>query len=142
MSFRVKGVKPVIEKSIPCYYFTDRISPCARRHKCPFRASRAQPALLFWSIVSPLSRKSHGFARMLRSTLFSHGLVEMTATFRCTMLRNLALTLPDLTANIFFSLSFQPSEQRERVEKSRSNAADKIAPRGLKKRAAPFYKDL
>ncbi|HIR67024.1 MAG TPA: hypothetical protein IAB94_03120, partial [Candidatus Coproplasma avicola] len=45
-------------------------------------------------------------------------------------------TLPDLTANIFFSLSFRPSEQRERVEKSWGNAADKIAPRGLKNRAA------
>ena len=70
----------------------------------------------------------------MRQTEF--GLVEMTATFRCIMLRNLALTLPDLTANIFFSLSFRPSEQRERVEKSRGNAADKIAPRGLKNRAA------
>ena len=39
--------------------------PQTRRHKCLFYASRAQPALHFLGIASPLSRKSHGFARVL-----------------------------------------------------------------------------
>ena len=39
--------------------------PQTRRHKCLFYASRALPALPFLGIASPLSRKSHGFARVL-----------------------------------------------------------------------------